>query len=261
MKKVKVLVPKKFKAKPELDPKPKAEAEPESEPILEPKTEPNAEPKLKAPKKSRASNIDFIISIDPAIINCAYCMIDAKGYIKLWNKIKFADSQYETNEKICNNEINIFNELNLFNNDVFKEFIETHSRKPNVVVLIEIQPGRNKKVSIISGQIQMYFALSSRRESLSNVVKIVGYSAKHKLKYYIPEDSDEPIPSFSHIKSAYSRRKKLAIEHTKRILLRTKDPFLEFFLAEKKKDDYSDSFLQALSWLFIDSSKVTHDNT
>jgi hypothetical protein len=101
----------------------------------------------------------------------------------------------------------------------------------------------------------MYYALekidAESREIESPIIKVVGYHAKHKLKYYEPRETDVPLPyeRLNKLKKGHYRHKQIAIEHCRRILQWNNSEFKEFFEGSSKKDDLSDSFISALSYI------------
>ena len=163
----------------------------------------------------------MILSFDVGIRNLAYCLIDNSDNdwnILDWNIIDCTSS---------NSILTLIKEL-----DALPHLLNS------TTVLIEKQPSFNPKMRIISGCIYTYFTLRIAHE-LNRNVKLIFYSAKHKLKHI----NVEQIKA----KTKYSRNKKTAIEETKFIL--KESDWLNFFLNNKKKDDLADSLLQGLSYI------------
>lgn len=164
----------------------------------------------------------IILSFDIGIKNLAYSIIeytDNKWYLLDW---------YIINCESNNVVLKLIEEL-----DSLPQFLDVD------VVLLEKQPAFNPKMRIISNAIYVYFNLRCLHE-LNKKVKIIFYSAKHKLNCC-------SIQLENKTKSKYTNNKKLAIEHTKYIL-KDDEKWLNFFSNNKKKDDLADCFLQALSY-------------
>jgi hypothetical protein len=160
----------------------------------------------------------MLLSFDVGIKNLAYCLLDYDGHILDWNVIDCTST---------NPILKLIEEL-----DSLPELLEC------TTVLIEKQPSFNPKMRIIGGCLYTYFTLRVEYE-LSKKLKIIFYSAKHKLKN----------PHVAAIKAStkYQRNKKLAVEETKYLLNDTK--WLDYFMSNKKKDDLADCYLQGLSYL------------
>jgi hypothetical protein len=160
----------------------------------------------------------MILSFDVGIKNLAYCLIDYEKNILDWNVIN------------CESNNNILT------------LIEELDNRPNLLeattILIEKQPSFNPKMRIISACIYTYFTLRIQHE-LSKKLKMMFYSAKHKLK--------NPHVENITASTKYQKNKKLAIAETKYLL--NNSEWLIFFDKNKKKDDLADCYLQALSYL------------
>lgn len=163
----------------------------------------------------------MILSFDVGIKNLAYCLIDTSEHT--WNILDWNIIDCTSN----NNILTLIKEL-----DTLPQLLESS------VILIEKQPSFNPKMRIIGGCLYTYFTLRIAHEQNKNV-KILFYSAKHKLKNV---NVAQVVA-----KTKYSRNKKLAIEETK-FLLKDSD-WLKYFLSNKKKDDLADSLLQGLSYI------------
>jgi hypothetical protein len=178
---------------------------------------------------------EYIISFDPAVVNMAYCVINIETLkIKSWDKFSIKDS---TNEGSCSKLAGHLDRLKL--TDGIKS-----------IILHEQQPRCNVKTINICGQLQMYYVL----EKLDNpgIKKIVGYHAGNKIKYYIPQEGDEPMPTerLAKLKVKHYRTKQTLIEHCRRILKHNQETeWLEWFEKQKKLDDLADSYVMSLSYL------------
>ena len=162
----------------------------------------------------------IILSFDVGTKNLAYCQLDSESKSILdWNV------------------------LDCTSNNLILKMISEFDAIPNLLdsdlILIEKQPSFNPKMRIMSTAIYVYFTLRINHERTKNI-KIIYYSAKHKLKLC-------DIKLDRVYKSKYTINKKVAIEQTK-ILLKNHS-FLQYFNSHKKKDDLADCYLQALSYI------------
>lgn len=160
----------------------------------------------------------MILSFDVGIKNLAYCLLDSDKNILDWNVLDCSSN---------NNILTLIQHL-----DNLDHLLSA------TTILIEKQPSFNPKMRIIGGCLFTYFTLRISHE-LGKNVKILFYSAKHKLKHVHVEEIK--------VKSKYQRNKKMAVEETKFLLQNS--PWLNYFNLNKKKDDLADSFLQALSYI------------
>lgn len=175
----------------------------------------------------------MLVSFDPAIINMSYCKVDIKtSRIKEWGIFAIKDS---TNEGTCKKLYTELERLSLTDNE--------HDN----IIVYEQQPRCNVKTISIAGQLQMYYTIKG-----TNIKKIVGYHAKHKIKYHTPgTDDDIPMPAnIIKLKTGHYKTKKILVEICKRVLLINEETeYLEWFNKQKKKDDLADSYIQALSYI------------
>lgn len=215
-------------------------------------------------KKYCSESNRFLLSIDPGTVNLSYCLLSIdKSKVIRWNTISLASGIKETNEKICLNLLRQLLELDLTN---IPE-LSSSNHKPEIIILIEVQPKVNTRTSIIAGQLLMFYNLEkngflptsmgkdpNKTNSKCYIQKIIGYSPKYKLKYYEPHSSDEPI-YVNHIKDAYRRRKETSIQHTDRLIKRDQPELYQFYANNKKQDDYGDSYLQGKSYIHFEINK------
>lgn len=171
-----------------------------------------------------------ILSFDVGMKNLSYCIINHDlspcGYgIEEWDTVSIdpGNSVSET----CENLVNVLDSL---------PFLEDVS-----IVIIENQPvTKNPKMKTIQIVILSYF-LCKKQLPGSTIGKVLLLNSSLKLKAY---NGPPQIPT-TKSKNPYLIRKNLVILYTK-YELRDDAASLELFLSHKKKDDLSDSFLQAL---------------
>jgi hypothetical protein len=174
----------------------------------------------------------LIASFDIGIVNLACCIIDDTEQIKYW---EIFDISASTNALKCKRMVKLFDEVEIFKN--------------LTTVLLEFQPNFNPKMRVIQGYVSTYFLIRSV-DNDSNL-QVIDYSPKHKLNCY-----DGECPDYTHLKSEYSQRKKLGIFHTQQMIVNQPQEMIDKFNISKKKDDYSDSFLQAISYLRYNNQKI-----
>ena len=98
-----------------------------------------------------------------------------------------------------------------------------------------------------SVQILLFASLWMRKEDgVIDIGKMAMFSARNKLEAY-----DGPEIDFSHIKTKYTRTKKLSIAYTKYMLVESEQSheMKELFENSKKKDDLADAYLQGLTYI------------
>ncbi|ARR75008.1 hypothetical protein SAGO17_0090, partial [Mimivirus AB-566-O17] len=106
-------------------------------------------------------------------------------------------------------------------------------------VMIELQPKVNNKMKFTSHVLFSKFV--EYFMGFPGSVPVVFERATRKLKVYKgPEIKCE-------LKTPYSRRKFMAVEHTRWFLKSGNKEYITFFESNKKKDDLSDSFLMCLN--------------
>ena len=189
--------------------------------------------------------MDAYLSFDVGVVNLAYCLLDKEENILLWDVVNIKAPSYD---KQCEKLIMELDKIDY----------ESLENDYNITVVIERQPCRNPKMRVISGQIQMYFALKkylkinlkpSLKDGSSYISKILYYSPKYKLKCYTPQEGDIPIVEKKY-KSSYTARKNLAKQHCSIMINRNqKQEIIDKFNTSKKKDDYSDSYLQGIAYI------------
>ncbi len=177
----------------------------------------------------------YLLSFDPGTINMAYCLIEIDSLkIVKWGLFSIKDS---TNEGSCTKLAKQLDTLTL--TDDLEE----------VIIVIEQQPRVNCKTITISGQLQMYYVL----EKIDNkcIKKIVSYHAKNKIKYYQPIEGDEPMPErLDKLKKGHYRTKQTLIFQCSQILCHNQEiEWKDFFKNSRKRDDISDAYVMALSYI------------
>lgn len=158
-----------------------------------------------------------ILSFDIGIRNLAFCEIDSKLIISDWQVISLRDMGEKIN----------FDETI----DRLLTFLRKTWPERNGVVLIENQPCMvNPTMKSIQVCIYTYFRMIGGHPQLC--------SASNKLK--VSKNVTEKK------KLTYGEKKKLAIATTRLYIKETQ--WEQFFDKQPKKDDYSDSFLQAVNY-------------
>ena len=112
-------------------------------------------------------------------------------------------------------------------------------------ILIENQIGPiANRMNCIQGMLSQYFIMK-------NYDKILYISAANKLKPFLEQN-----------KTSYNERKKISIKITKQLLINNnidnnnKEKLIDIFDKHKKKDDLSDSFLQAIWFISKNYNKI-----
>ncbi len=180
---------------------------------------------------------DYILSFDPGTINLSFCLIHIHTLkIHRWGLFSIKSN---TTEGSCKKLAEQLDSLHLIDG-------------LNVIIVHELQPRCNSRTIAICGMLQMYYVLEKMNEENTGTIdKIVGYHAKHKIKYYEPRPDDEPLPKrLDKLKKGHYRNKQVLIEHTRRVLKHNKeDEWLEWFEKQPKQDDESDCYIMSCSYL------------
>jgi len=188
-----------------------------------------------------------VLSFDVGIVNLAYCILDSEtNIITHWEIIELTKkgntfSAHIASSGIAELYLTLINEL-----DKRPHVLETN------VVVIEKQPSFNPKMRIVAGCLQTYFYIRGVVDRPTNPISSVEFfSPKHKLKCY-----DGPALDISRngkiVKGKYAQTKKMGIEIA-RVKLEeyNQTTWVDFFEKNKKKDDLSDCYLQALTYLLF----------
>jgi len=156
----------------------------------------------------------IILSFDVGIKNLAYCVLD------LDTKIILAWEVY-----------NVVGKDNLCVDLATSLDDRGASFKDVGAVLIERQPGKNRKAKSMEAYLHMYFVVQGK--------KVIVYDASRKLE-------NEPY----YEKGSYYQRKKTAVRLAAEFLDQNPQSpeMIRMYMGSRKKDDLSDCLLQALSF-------------
>lgn len=174
-----------------------------------------------------------IVSFDVGVKNLAYCAMRDDGTIEAWEVYGMDPSTTREPEKLCPEVARTLDER-----------WPTAFRDADVVV-VERQPGKNRKMKTMEAYLHMYFAVRNKR--------VVLFSPAKKL-----EGEDAGM----HGKSKYHLRKKTSVGLAEVDLSVRNAAFADFFKNSKKKDDLADCFMQGLAFFRSDgaSTKKTADH-
>ena len=128
---------------------------------------------------------------------------------------------------------------------IFRELNKYPHFLDAVDIIIENQPVL-KNPTMKSIQMVLYSYFISKETNGKKFNNMVLISASNKLKVY-NGPKDEEIEKINKIKSKYTRNKKLAIEHCKKLV--TDNKWLDFFNNFSKKDDLADAYLMCRYYL------------
>jgi len=190
-----------------------------------------------------------VLSFDVGSVNLAYCILEKKE---------------DTEPKLISWEIITLENGSKFNariatsgvGELYINLIRALDERPNLlgvdIVLIEKQPSFNPKMRIIAGCLQTYFYIRGVVDNLENPIKSVEFfSPKHKLKCYDGPVLDISSKNGKVVKGKYAQTKKMGVAIARAKLEEYSEPceMIDFFEKHKKKDDLSDCYLQALTYL------------
>ena len=192
-----------------------------------------------------------ILSFDVGIINLAYCIFD-----NLTKKI--------IHWEIINNEIGGKFNAKISNSgvsDLYINLIKNLDQRPHLldvdIVLIEKQPSFNPKMRIIAGCLQTYFYIRGVVDKSDKIKSVEFFSPKNKLKCYTGPELDISKNGKT-VKGKYAQTKKMGV-----LIARSKleeneetETMCTLFENSKKKDDLSDCYLQALTYIMFKSTSV-----
>jgi hypothetical protein len=185
-----------------------------------------------------------ILSFDVGIVNLAYCIIESIPEPKIlqWEIITIPNDKKFTahNSSISDIYINLIKEL-----DRRPILLDTD------IVLIEKQPSFNPKMRIIAGCLQTYFYIRGVVDRTPPIKSVEFFSPKNKLKCYTGPELDISSKNGKIVKGKYAQTKKMGVMIARSKLeeySETKER-KDFFENNKKKDDLSDCYLQALTYI------------
>jgi len=159
----------------------------------------------------------MLLSIDVGIKNLAMCMIDESSKeIKQWDVSGVPMESDEGLFELMNKHLN---------------------SKPWVLeattILIEKQPGQNKKMKSVENFLHSYFIIKIP------TAQTIIYDARHKIPDVVGSG-----------KTMYRKRKAVSVERAREFIkLDPNTHWIPLFVASKKKDDLADTVMQALSYI------------
>ena len=194
-----------------------------------------------------------ILSFDVGIINLAYCIIETVPEPKIlhWEIITINETAknftaHVSSSGVSELYINLIKQL-----DLRPVLLETD------IVLIEKQPSFNPKMRIIAGCLQTYFYIRGVVDRKINPINSVEFfSPKNKLKCYTGPELDISSKNGKIVKGKYAQTKKMGVAIARvKLECYSETGFLTLFENSKKKDDLSDCYLQALTYLSFKTAK------
>ena len=195
-----------------------------------------------------------ILSFDVGIVNLAYCIIESLPEPKIihWEIIELAKRGNTFSAHITTSGVS----------EIYLTLINQLDIRPHLLnidlVLIEKQPSFNPKMRIIAGCLQTYFYIRGVVDKKDTPIKSVEFfSPKHKLKCYTGPEIDISSKNGKMVKGKYAQTKKMGVEIARRKLEEYNETreFTELFESSKKRDDLSDCYLQALTYLTFKQTK------
>ena len=184
-----------------------------------------------------------ILSFDVGIKNLAYCIFDSETCTILnWDIIDLNVQGFSG--KVPSGNKSIAKAANDIHVTLIKELDKRLFMLETDYVVIEKQPSFNPKMRIIGGCLQSYFYIRGIVDK-HTITSIEFFSPKHKLKCY----SGPELTLVSKVKGKYAQTKKLGImiAHIK-LEEFGESIFKQLFEKSKKKDDYADCYLQAITF-------------
>jgi hypothetical protein len=160
-----------------------------------------------------------ILSFDVGIKNLAYCLYEPETHsILAWENFQVTDNKLGSDMPI-----------------ILAGALDRRwpSFKDARAIIIEQQPGSNKRMKVMEAYLHMYFVMKDMPVQL--------YHPRHKL---------EGVPGGGRGKSNYYHRKKAAVQETLEFFKEhpQSPEMMRVYNQAKKKDDVADCFLQALSY-------------
>jgi hypothetical protein len=189
-----------------------------------------------------------IVSFDVGIVNLAYCIVETVPEPKIlhWEVVEIAKKGNTFSAHISTSGIS----------ELYLALITQLDLRPHLldaeVILIEKQPSFNPKMRIIAGCLQTYFYIRGVVDKPVDKIKSVEFfSPKHKLKCYTGPELDITSKNGKLVKGKYAQTKKMgvAIARSKLDEYSETPEFVNLFESSRKRDDLSDCYLQALTYL------------
>ena len=189
-----------------------------------------------------------VLSFDVGIVNLAYCILDSEtNNIMYWEIIELTKKGNTFTAHIASSGIA----------ELYLTLINELDKRPLLcdvdIVLIEKQPSFNPKMRIIAGCLQTYFYIRGVVDKPTNKIRSVEFfSPKNKLKCYTGPELDISSKNGKIVKGKYAQTKKMGVAIAKSMLEEYSEThFISFFENSKKKDDLSDCYLQALTYVMF----------
>jgi hypothetical protein len=199
-----------------------------------------------------------ILSFDVGIVNLAYCIIEKnENFLKIlhWEIIELSKKGNTFTAHIATSGIA---ELYL---TLINELDKRQYLRDVDIVLIEKQPSFNPKMRIIAGCLQTYFYIRGVVDRpVAPIRSVEFFSPKHKLKCYDGPELDISSKNGKVVKGKYAQTKKMGVAIA-RVKLEENDEteWIKIFEKSKKKDDLSDCYLQALTYILMKKPKDLKD--
>ena len=185
------------------------------------------------------------LSFDIGIKNLAYCLLEVDDSIEYrnikiinWGVIDLAQGQKVKELDMMTIHTRMIEALNE------SDFLNPEASIDTAI--LENQPCLMNP-TMKSVQMLLFGSLWMRKiDGVIDIGKMAMFSARNKLEAY-----DGPEIDFSHIKTKYTRTKKLSIEYTKFMIEESQQSIemKELFENSKKKDDLADAYLQGLTYI------------
>lgn len=189
------------------------------------------------------------VSFDIGVKNLALCILRKTDKLEIidWRIITLADTKKEI-KGIEDISMRIYNEM-----DIIIGFLKENNINIVNYVLIENQPSNlNGIMKTIQHIIYNYFSLLKHWDGIVENVVLVNASLKmktHDFVSHIHKNIEEETKNTKKFKRGkYILNKKLSIEICEHYI-KNSERLLDIFSKNKKKDDLSDSCLQAVSYI------------
>jgi hypothetical protein len=189
-----------------------------------------------------------VLSFSVGIVNLAYRIIeqtDSSQKIIHWEIIELTKKGSSFSAHIATSGIA----------ELYLTLINELDKRPHLrevdVVLIEKQPSFNPKMRIVAGCLQTYFYIRGVVDRPVDKIRSVEFfSPKHKLKCYTGPELDISSKNGKVVKGKYAQTKKMGVAIARvKLEENGETAMVKLFESSKKKDDLSDCYLQALTYL------------